>query len=168
MAMNERTIRYRKVLKLIVYGEIGAVISVLYLFGTLAGLYHLVHMWIDYIAYASCNYCSVLILAMVAAMELIMLFLNANDGTKRIEGLINDSNYPTLSMVLFYSLIAWAGTKMVVVWRIYKEFKLATEGYPEPVQRQGDDDYMRAAVNPEQQRQRQALRNYADQEQILN
>ena len=84
MEMNETTIRFRKVLLLIVYGEVGAVICVTYLFGALAGIYHLVHMWIDYASYASCNYCAVLIMAIIAAMELIMLFLNASDGSERM------------------------------------------------------------------------------------
>ena len=75
MLMNEKTIRYRKVLKLIVYGELGAVVSTLYLFGTIVGVYHLVHMWLDYAAYASCDACAVLIVAIVCLLELAMLGL---------------------------------------------------------------------------------------------
>ena len=50
---NECTGRYRAVLKLIVYGEIGVVIGLTYLFGSFVGLCHLTHMWLDYMCYAT-------------------------------------------------------------------------------------------------------------------
>ena len=139
MEMNETTSRYRQVLKAIVYGELGAVLGHMYLFGMLTGTFHLVHMWIDYSAYASASYCAVLIVGLCAAMELVMLFMNANDGGK-MQRVIFDTS---LSEAVFYTLFIWSGLKLVVSLRIHKEFKMATEGYPIG-QRYQDDHYMEA------------------------
>jgi len=114
------------VLKALVYGEIGAVIGYMYLFGTLTGIFHLVHMWIDYSAYASASYCAVLIVGLSAAMELVMLFMNANDGGKMSRAIFNTQ----LTSMVFYTLFAWSSIKLAVSLRIHKEFKYATEGYP--------------------------------------
>ena len=78
--LNENTKRYRQVLKSIVYGEIGVVIGLTYLFGLFVGLCHLTHMWMDYLAYATMNQCSFMLLGFAACMELLLLFMNANDG----------------------------------------------------------------------------------------
>ncbi len=80
LEMNELTKRYRSVLKTIAYGEIGAVLGWGYVFGFLTGLIHLVHMWICYTAYATMNPCVVLVCVFCSGMELIELFMNANDG----------------------------------------------------------------------------------------
>jgi len=78
--LNETTKRYRVVLKMLVYGEIGAVIGQTYIFGIFTGAFHVIHMWIDYAAYAGMHPCSVVIMGFCAAMELLMMFMNANDG----------------------------------------------------------------------------------------
>ena len=67
-------------LKTIAYGEIGAVIGWSYIFGVMTGVIHLIHMWIFYTAYASLNPCVVLVAAFCGGMEIIELFMNANDG----------------------------------------------------------------------------------------
>ena len=82
MEMNERTLRYRGVLKFLVYGELGAVIAMMYLFGLYSGCFHLIHVWIDYLAYASASYCAVAIVCITAAMELLMLFMNGSDSAR--------------------------------------------------------------------------------------
>ena len=77
---NEKTTRYRNVMYSFALGEVGVAIGQGYLFGLLMGVFHLVVIWIDYTNYATMNYCGSLIVAICAAMELMMLFMNANDG----------------------------------------------------------------------------------------
>ena len=78
--LNETTKRYRLVLRTFVYGEIGAMIGHAYLFGLFTAVFHLVHVWIDYLAYSTVHPCTVVILGFGAAMVLLVLFMNASDG----------------------------------------------------------------------------------------
>ena len=92
-------------------------------------------MWIDYLAYSSMHPCCVVIMGFCAAMELLMLFMNANDG-----GLMQEAIFDSLlSQAIFFTMFTFATTKLICAFRIYKEFKLATEGYVEQVA--NDDNY---------------------------
>ena len=83
-------------------------------------------MWIDYAAYAGMHPCSVVIMGFCAAMELLMMFMNANDGGA-LQRAIFESE---ISQALFYTMFAFGAVKLLCAFRIYKEFKLAAEGYP--------------------------------------
>ena len=64
-----------------------------------------------------------------------MLFMNANDG-----GLMQEAIFDSLlSQAIFFTMFTFATTKLICAFRIYKEFKLATEGYVEQVA--NDDNY---------------------------
>ena len=78
---NERTTRYRKAMYALAWGELGVSIGQAYVFGLLMGMFHLIVIWINYTNYATMNYCGSLIVAICGAMELIMLFMNANDDS---------------------------------------------------------------------------------------
>ena len=125
MEINDTTKRYRMVLKTLTYGEIGAIIGQAYVYGLMYGGSQIVNMWITYVAYASMHPCCVVIMGFCSAMECLMHFLNASDGGK-MQKLIFDN---TLSKAIFFCMFLFALTKLVSAFRIYKEFKAATEGY---------------------------------------
>ena len=79
--LNETTKRYRQVLKCLVYGEFGVLIGQAYIFGMFTGLIHLFHIWIDWAAYATMNPCIVVVVGFCAGLELLILFMNGNDGS---------------------------------------------------------------------------------------
>ena len=114
MEMNETVKRYRQVLKTFVYGELGSVIAHAYLFGLFTGFFHLIHMWIDWAAYASSNHCAALIVAFAAGLDLIMLFMNANDG-----GPLHDAIFEnTLSQLVFYTMFVFSAVKLLACFKI--------------------------------------------------
>lgn len=79
--LNDTTRKYRSVLKLLVYGEFGAMIGQAYIFGIVSGAMHLFHVWIGYAAFATMNPCNVCIVGFCAGLELMMSFMNANDSS---------------------------------------------------------------------------------------
>lgn len=130
MEMTDKIELFRKVLKSLVYGELGAMIGTTYLFGAVTGLFHLVHVWINYCAYASLHYCATSIVAFCAVMELMMLFMQASSGSY-----LHDTIFATTtSQLVFYTLFVYAVVKLVAAFTIYKEFRKATYGG------MGDDD----------------------------
>ena len=124
--LNETTKRYRIVLRTLVYGEIGAMIGHAYLFGLLTAAFHLVHVWIDYMAYATVHPCTVVIMGFGAAMVLLVLFMDASDGGDIQAAIFNSK----LSRAIFYTMFIFTTVKLLCAFRIYKEFKKAAEGYP--------------------------------------
>ena len=74
MTITEMVTRYRVVLKSIYYGEVGAIISYMYLFGLFGGLRYFLDLWVAYLAYAKLHYCNVLLVSMIAFLNLINLF----------------------------------------------------------------------------------------------
>ena len=80
MILNETTKRYRTVLYTLVYGELGVIIGQGFLFGPVTAILQLFNMWVTYIAYGSMHPCCIVIMGFVAAMECLMLFMNASDG----------------------------------------------------------------------------------------
>ena len=136
MEINETTKLYRVVLKTLVYGEIGAVVGQAFIYGWIYGATALVNMWITYVAYATMHPCCVVIMGFCSAMELLISFMNACDnGT--MHRLIFDT---TLTKAVFFSMFAFSITKLFCSFRIYKEYKAASEGYPAPF----DDNFQRA------------------------
>ena len=124
--LNDTTKRYRVVLKTLVYGEIGAVIGHAYLFGLFTAAFHLVHVWIDYMAFATVHPCCVVIMGFGAAMVLLVLFMDASDGGDLYEVIFESR----LSKSIFYTMFIFTTVKLLCAFRIYKEFKMAAEGYP--------------------------------------
>ena len=77
---TSKTIKYRKALQAIMYGEVGAAVARAYVFGFLTGVMHMISMWIDYMGYATMHYCQVLVIAICGGIEAMMLFINLQDG----------------------------------------------------------------------------------------
>lgn len=141
MELNDTTKRYRTVLKTLVYGEIGQVIGQAFIYGFMQGGTQIVNMWITYVAFASMHPCVTVIMGFCSAMELLMHFMNASDGGT-MQKLIFDSK---LSTAIFFCMFFFCMTKLVCAFRIYKEFKAASEGYINVVS--DDDNFMNANNN---------------------
>ena len=124
LIMTQTIQRYRQVLKLFAYGEIGAIIGHIYLFGVVAGLFQSVHMWIDFMAYASLTFCATLSVVFISGLSCIMLFMNGNDGAEGTEAVSAD----TLALVVYYACFAYAGFKGIVSFKIYQHLKKSTLG----------------------------------------
>lgn len=85
------------------------------------------------------NPCVVLVCVFCSGMELIELFMNANDGGRFQEAIFDTQ----LTQMVFYSLFLYALFKVIVCIKVHKQFKLATLGYSDSMI--GDDDeYQRA------------------------
>ena len=109
-----KTVKYRKALQAIMYGEIGAAIGRAYVFGFLTGVMHMISMWIDYMGYATMHYCQVLVIAICGGIEAMMLFINLQDGGP-LQAAINRSYFTAF---IFYVMIAFALTKMFAAGKI--------------------------------------------------
>ena len=157
MEMTETVSRYRQVLRLIYWGEAGAIISYMYLFGLLGGVRYFLDMWVAYLAYAKCHYCNVLLIGMVAFLNLVNLFqfATASGKTKRI---LFDTNLTTTITIL---LLVWGSLKLLSSCIIYRDFKFRTDG-----NRLNDDDFVAADNNANNagMMQRERLNNYAAME----
>ena len=77
---NRNTERQRQSLYALMYGEVGAALCRAYTLGMLTGLLHLISLWIDYLGYATMHYCQVMVIAFCGGIEVLMLWMNANDG----------------------------------------------------------------------------------------
>lgn len=121
-----------------------------YLFGFVTGLFHLVHVWINYCAYASLHYCATSIVAFCAVMELMMLFMQASQGSYLHETIFEN----TTSQAVFYMLFLYALVKLIASFRIYKEFRKATYG-----SNIDDDNFYQMSENDEEARLREEQLN---------
>ena len=126
------------------YGEIGVAIGQAYLFGMIMGAFQLLVIWIDYSSYASMNYCTALLVVICASMELLMLFMNANDGGEYQERIYEDSS----TKGIFFTMCIFAAAKLVGAWQVHSSFKKEyMRQNPDQAQGNGegmfgsDDDY---------------------------
>lgn len=101
------------------YGEIGAALCRAYTFGFLTGLLHLISMWIDYLGYATMHYCQVIVIGCCGAMEVLMLWMNINDGGP-IEEMIYESS---LTIATFYVMLIFSAIKAITGFYVYSSFK---------------------------------------------
>ena len=125
LVMTDKIKRYRQALKTFVYGEFGALIGQAYLFGLVTGLFHLVHVWINYSAFASLNFCATFVVCICAMLELLLLFMNTSSQSVQHDEIFGN---PTNTAV-FYTLFAYSGVKVVASFVIYKELKKANREY---------------------------------------
>ena len=137
IVMNETTKRYRTVLKCLVYGEFGVMIAQTYIFGLFTGLLHVFHIWINYAAYATMNPCTVIVVGFCAGLELLILFMNANEGSTETDAIFESP----ISQALFYTMFVYGFVKLITAFKIYQEFRKASLGYPPEGQQ---DDNFRA------------------------
>ena len=124
MNVTEIVSRYRRALHLIYYGEIGAIISYMFLFGLLGGVRYFLDMWIAYLAYAKCHYCNVLLIGMCSFLNLVNLFQFITDNGKMRRILFDTNLTTTLTIVL----LSWSSMKLLASCIIYREFKARTDG----------------------------------------
>ena len=101
------------------YGEIGAAICRAYTLGFLTGVLHLLTIWIDYLGYATMHYCQVMVIAFCGGIEMMMLWMNANDGGP-LEEMINESS---LTLATYYAMLAFSGVKCLTAFHCHKSFK---------------------------------------------
>ena len=124
MIMTEKTELYRKVLRELIYGEIGAILAIIYLFGaSLPTAFHLLQMWLNYASYTKVSHKAVILIGLLAFMELVMLFMHANLSAK-LEIVSSESS---LISNLYYMLAIWAACKVLLSFPICIEFKMALE-----------------------------------------
>ena len=90
-----------------------------YTLGFFTGLLHLITMWIDYLGYATMHYCQVMVITFCGGIEVLMLYMNANDNGA-LEARIFDSN---LTIATYYVMLLFSATKFVAGFFIYKQFK---------------------------------------------
>ena len=91
LVMSDKIKEYRKALKTLVYGELGATICQGYLFGLVTGIFHLVHVWISYSAYASLNFCACFVVCICGMLELLLLFMNTSSQSVQHDEIFGDS-----------------------------------------------------------------------------
>ena len=72
--INETVTRYRSVLKLVVFGDLGASICFMFLLGMFVGAGHLIDLWISYLAYALARHCNILIMCFCALIACVQLY----------------------------------------------------------------------------------------------
>ena len=87
-----------------------------YTLGFFTGLLHLITMWIDYLGYATMHYCQVMVITFCGGIEVLMLYMNANDNGA-LEARIFDSN---LTIATYYVMLLFSATKFVAGFFIYK------------------------------------------------
>lgn len=116
---NQKTESQRKSLHAIMYGEIGAAICRAYTLGFLTGVLHLLTIWIDYLGYATMHYCQVMVIAFCGGIEMMMLWMNANDGGP-LEEMINASS---LTLATYYAMLAFSGVKCLTAFHVHQSFK---------------------------------------------
>ena len=80
LGLNETNCRYRKVLKILVYGELGTMLGNGLLFGLFEGLIQLCAMYIDYAAYANMKPCQVMLMGFIATWEIAFYILGATNS----------------------------------------------------------------------------------------
>ena len=114
-----KTERQRKSLHALMYGEVGAAVCRAYTFGFLTGLLHLISMWIDYLGYATMHYCQVMVIAFCGGIEVMMLWMNANDGGP-LEEAVNESS---LTVATYYCMLLFSATKFITGMYVYQSFK---------------------------------------------
>ena len=91
------------------YGEIGMALCRAYTLGFFTGLLHLITMWIDYLGYATMHYCQVMVITFCGGIEVVMLYMNSNDGGE-LEARIFDTK---LTIATFYVMLLFSATKCV-------------------------------------------------------
>ena len=101
------------------YGEIGMALCRAYTLGFFTGLLHLITMWIDYLGYATMHYCQVMVITFCGGIEVVMLYMNSNDGGE-LEARIFDTK---LTIATFYVMLLFSATKCVTGFVVYKSFK---------------------------------------------
>jgi len=147
---NTSTAIQRKCLYAIMFGEVGAAICRAYTFGFLTGLLHLISIWIDYLGYATMHYCQVMVIAFCGAIELMMLWMNANDGGP-LEEAIHESR---LTMATFYVMLLFSSVKCGTGFYVYNNFKQEYHmSYPDNENNDGfwqndDDENLRRFAAP--------------------
>lgn len=116
---NQKTVPMRKALYAFMCGEVGAAICRAYTLGVLTGLLHLITLWIDYLGYATMHFCQVLVMGFCGAIEIMTLWLNANDGGT-MESAIFETN---LTRATYYATITFSIVKCIVCLYIHQSFK---------------------------------------------
>lgn len=100
-------------------GEVGVAICRAYTLGFLTGLLHLISMWIDYLGYATMHYCQVMVISFCGGIEVLMLWMNANDGGI-LEEAIHESS---LTVATYYAMLLFSTVKCITGFYVYKSFK---------------------------------------------
>mmetsp|Transcript_20815 Transcript_20815/g.25456 ORF Transcript_20815/g.25456 Transcript_20815/m.25456 type:complete len:136 (+) Transcript_20815:121-528(+) len=101
------------------YGEVGVALCRAFTLGFFTGLLHLITMWIDYLGYATMHYCQVMVIAFCGGIEVLMLYMNANDNGV-LEAKIYDSN---ITFATFCVMMVFSSVKCVTGFVVYKSFK---------------------------------------------
>lgn len=102
----------------IIWGEVAHVICRMILFGMYYGMFQLINVWIDYMAYATMHFCQVLIVGISGGMDLMMLLMYRNKSYMRAE--IDES---TFNQVIYWYCVAFACFKLIVSIFTYMNWK---------------------------------------------
>ena len=134
------------------YGEIGAALCRAYTLGFLTGVLHLISMWIDYLGYATMHYCQVMVIGFCGSVEVMMLWMNANDGGP-LEQAIHESK---LTIATYYMCLVFSIVKCITGFYTYRSFKNEYHNMYGSGQNDGffnDDDRNQYVDDREQMRQ---------------
>lgn len=103
---------------MVMFGEIAVTFLKCYLFGLMTGLFHAVAIWIDYIGYATMNWCQVMIVCISAALDILFTAMSYQSIKLWLQ---TDAvmNY------FFWAILLFSVVKFVVSLVCYFSFKQA-------------------------------------------
>ncbi|CDW80699.1 UNKNOWN [Stylonychia lemnae] len=113
IALNEQTIKHRKLLRYLFYGEFYIIFAKLLLMGFISALFQLFSLWIIYICWATLSYCNLIFFMFSAGLDFLILlnYINAIQLS------------PFFTQIIYYSMLVYFAVALVVSYRAYKCFK---------------------------------------------
>ena len=126
MGLNLTTRKYRKVLKCLILGEVGALLANLYMLFIFKVFVNIGPLYTLFISYGFMKPCEVLIMGIISGIEVVFYMIEV---LKRSD-LAYLMNEDRLSNYLFFTLVTFSAVKFFSSIIIYRELKRTDdEGY---------------------------------------
>eukprot|EP00347_Sterkiella_histriomuscorum_P004722 403359358 len=113
---NSESLKHRKRLRFIMYGQIFVAIAKMILFGVIQGIFQLFSVWIIYSSWASMHFCSLIFFMFSCGIDLLMMFSYYSQINMYY------SNSP-IKLMLYYTMVVYMILAMIGSFQAYRCFK---------------------------------------------
>eukprot|EP00349_Pseudokeronopsis_sp_Brazil_P006548 CAMPEP_0202966778 /NCGR_PEP_ID=MMETSP1396-20130829/11338_1 /ASSEMBLY_ACC=CAM_ASM_000872 /TAXON_ID= /ORGANISM="Pseudokeronopsis sp., Strain Brazil" /LENGTH=124 /DNA_ID=CAMNT_0049691017 /DNA_START=12 /DNA_END=386 /DNA_ORIENTATION=- len=106
------SLRHRKNLRFIMYGQVGVAFAKMVLYSPLSGLLQLITLWIAYMAWATMHFCQAMILMICLAIDLLFILIDFN----RMNLLLSGAPF---MKALYWAVIIYDVIAAILAFRAY-------------------------------------------------
>lgn len=112
IALNSTTIKHRKKLRYLMYGEVGVCLAKSILYSPISGIMQLITLWMLYMGWATMHFCQVMVFMVGVGIDMFFLLLDY----KRMSIILSGNG---ILMFLFWMMVVYDVIAFIISYKAY-------------------------------------------------